>query len=74
MSPDTLTANWLHVEGGEGGGVSFDRFTGKGCKVRGGGRSVLIRGYSLTKDKGRFLQHRLVARSFQEVPQASKIF
>ena len=47
-------------EGG-GGEVSLDTFTGKGCKVgeREGG-SVLIRCYPLTKDKGRFLQHRFV--------------
>ena len=37
VSPDTFTANWLHVEGREG--VSLDTFTGKGCKAggRGGG-------------------------------------
>ena len=36
VSPDTLTANWLHVEGRGRGGVSLDTFTGKGCKVGGG--------------------------------------
>ena len=39
VSPDTLTANWLHIEGGGGGrGVSVDTFTGKGCIVGWGGR------------------------------------
>ena len=37
FSPDTFTANWLHVEGG---GVSLDTFTGKGCIVGGGRRGV----------------------------------
>ena len=40
VSPDTFTANWLHVKGGGGGGrggVSLDAFTGKGCKVGGTG-------------------------------------
>ena len=37
VSPDTFTANWLHVEGEEGGGLGLDTFTGNGCKVRGGG-------------------------------------
>ena len=34
VSPDTFTANWLHVEGRGGGSVSF---TGKGCIVEEGG-------------------------------------
>ena len=37
ISPDTFTANWLHVEARGRGGVSLDTFTGKGCKVRGEG-------------------------------------
>ena len=32
VSPDTFTANWLHVQGrGREGGVSLDTFTGKCC-------------------------------------------
>ena len=42
VSPDTFTANWLHVEGGGGGEVSLDTFTGKGCIVGGGGTSELL--------------------------------
>ena len=37
VSPDTFTANWLHVEGSGRGGVSLDTFTRKGCKVGGAG-------------------------------------
>ena len=38
----------------------LDTFTGTGCGMGEGGGSVLIRGYPLTKDHGRFLQHRFV--------------
>ena len=47
VSPDTFTANWLHVEGrGRGGSVS-KRSQGRAALWgRGeGGGSVLIRGY-----------------------------
>ena len=40
VSPDTFTANWLHVEGRRRGGVSLDTFTGKGFKVGGGAGGV----------------------------------
>ena len=48
--------------------VSLDTFTGKGCGAGGRG-SVLIPGYPLTTNNGRFLQHPLFkadARSFED--------
>ena len=47
FSPDTFTANWLHVEGRGWGGVQsrYVHREGLHCGGGGGGGSVLIRGY-----------------------------
>ena len=46
VSPETFTANWLHIEGGEGGGSVLIRSQGRAALWGGrGGGSVLIRGY-----------------------------
>ena len=48
VSPDTFTANWLHVEGGGRGGGQSRYIHREGLICVGGGEgggSVLIRGY-----------------------------